>query len=99
MKDLRFLISFPFAMFGAVFMTVANWIAGENTWMYKKRKVNNSTINLDQHISDLAQAMAYEACKGRDIKTTAEGRSALKNAYTIAMAHLEDAVDNYLDKV
>lgn len=57
------------------------------------------TIDLKQPISDLAYAMAFKACEGKDIQTTAEGRSILKHTYKVAHTMIEEVVERYLKAI
>ena len=56
-------------------------------------------MTIEQATIQLAEIMAYKACEKMDIKTTAEGRSALKYHYANARKMVEQAVQDYLDKV
>ena len=56
-------------------------------------------MTIEQATIQLAELMARKAVNTKDIHTTAEGKSALKYHYANARKMVEQAVQDYLDKV
>ncbi len=54
---------------------------------------------MKNEIENLAKAMAYKACEGKDIQTTAEGKSILKHTYKVAHTMLEEVVERHLKAI
>ena len=54
---------------------------------------------MENEIENLAHTMAYKACEGKDIQTTAEGKSILKAEYMLAKMRIEEVVKSCLERV